>query len=229
MSELFNRETHKQYLSLLLTDIVKTFGPERLAFKGGTCAVYFYNLPRFSFDLDFDMLKPFNETEISQFREIMARHGNISEFYDKHFTLFCLFDYGKGHPKIKVELNKRIWKNNAYKTAWFMGIAMRIADEATILTNKIVALTDRRSAVARDLYDVWYFLKKGYPLNEALIKERVNKTRNEYLKFVIPFIKKHFTARNVLQGLGETLDEKQKVWAKANLINETIQEIRKKL
>ena len=28
-----------------------------LGFKGGTCAYFFYNLPRFSVDLDFDLLE----------------------------------------------------------------------------------------------------------------------------------------------------------------------------
>ncbi|MBN3039570.1 MAG: nucleotidyl transferase AbiEii/AbiGii toxin family protein [Candidatus Omnitrophica bacterium] len=224
MSKLFDRDTHMRYLSLLLTVMSKTF-PEHLAFKGGTCAALFYNLPRFSFDLDFDIVRPFGNAETSLLREIVSQHGNVREFYDKSFTLFCLFDYGKGHPNIKIELNKRLWKNNTYKPAWFMGVAMRIADESTLITNKIIALTNRRGAVARDLYDTWFFLKKGYSLNDALIMERTSQDKNTYLKSVIMFIKKHFTSRNVLQGLGESLDEKQKVWVKAHLINETMSEI----
>ena len=158
MSRLFESNVHKRYLSLLLTELAKTF-PEKIAFKGGTCAYFFYNLPRFSFDLDFDILRQFSATDIDMFREAIARHGRAREFHDKQNTLFCLFDYGKDHPNIKIELNKRLWKNNVYKLVWFLGVPVAIADEATVLTNKLVALTDRKSAVARDLYDCWYFLK----------------------------------------------------------------------
>lgn len=226
MSLIFNREIHKRYLSLLLSDIVKTF-PERVAFKGGTCAALFYNLPRFSFDLDFDLLYMFSLSNISELKELLSRYGEIKDFYNKKYTLFFLFDYGKGYPKIKIELNKRVWKNNIYKPAWFLGVALSIAEEATMLTNKIVALTERKSPAARDLYDSWYFLKAGYSLSDALIQERTGKSKQEYLKSAASFIKKNYTSRNVLQGLGETLDDKQKIWAKAHLINEAVTEIEK--
>lgn len=228
MSSIFDREIHKRYLSLLLTAIAKTF-PEKIAFKGGTCAALFYNLPRFSFDLDFDLLYMFSSSNISELKELLSQHGEIKDFYDKKYTLFFLFDYGKGYPKIKIELNKRVWKNNVYKPAWFLGIALSIAEEATLLTNKIVALTERRSPAARDLYDSWYFLKADYPLRDALIQERTGKSKQGYLKLAVSFIKKNYTSRNVLQGLGETLNDKQKIWAKAHLINEAVIEIEKRI
>jgi len=118
VSLIFNREIHKRYLSLLLSDIVKTF-PERVAFKGGTCAALFYNLPRFSFDLDFDLLYMFSLSNISKLKELLSRYGEIKDFYNKKYTLFFLFDYGKGYPKIKIELNKRVWKNNIYNQRGF--------------------------------------------------------------------------------------------------------------
>jgi len=228
MSRLFDPAVHKRYLSLLLTELAKTF-PEKIAFKGGTCAYFFYNLPRFSFDLDFDMLREFSAKDIDLFREILSRHGQAREFRDKQSTLFCLFDYEKGHPNIKIELNRRVWKNNVYKPVWFLGIPIAIADEATVLTNKLVALTDRKNVVARDLYDSWYFLKSGFPLKDALVMERTGQDLGEYLKRAMIFIKKTYTARNVLHGLGDALDEKQKAWAKAHLVAETIQEIEKRI
>jgi predicted nucleotidyltransferase component of viral defense system len=228
MSRLFDPNLHKRYLSLLLTELAKGF-PEKIAFKGGTCAYLFYNLPRFSFDLDFDMLREFSAQDVGMFREVVSRHGQAKEFRDKQNTLFCLFDYGKGHPNIKIEINRRVWKNNVYKPVWFFGVPVAIADEATVLTNKLVALTDRKNAVARDLYDAWYFLKSGFPLKDALVMERTNKDLAAYLKGAIVFVKKTYTARNVLHGLGDALDEKQKVWAKEHLVSETIQEMEKRV
>ena len=224
MSRLFDRERHKRYLALLLTELAKAF-PEKIAFKGGTCAYFFYNLPRFSFDLDFDMIRAFKAMDVDLFREIAARHGQAKNFYDKANTLFCLFDYGKECPNIKIELNKRVWKNNVYKPVWFIGVPVSLADETTVLTNKLVALTDRKTAVARDLYDTWYFLKAGFTIHDALILERTGKDTRAYLTEVAAFIKKTYTPRNVLHGLGDTLDEKQKAWAKEHLVAETIQEI----
>lgn len=224
MSRLFQQDKHKRYLALLLTELAKAF-PEKIAFKGGTCAYFFYNLPRFSFDLDFDMIRAFKAVDVDRFRELVEKHGQAKNFYDKANTLFCLFDYGKDYPNIKIELNKRVWKNNVYKPVWFMGVPFFIADETTVLTNKLVALTDRKTAVARDLFDIWYFLKAGFPVNGALILERTGKDAGTYLTSITVFIEKTYTPRNVLHGLGDALDEKQKVWAKGHLVLETMQEI----
>ena len=228
MSRLFDPTVHKRYLSLLLTELAKAF-PEKIAFKGGTCGYFFYDLPRFSFDLDFDMLRQFSPVDADTFRVILSRHGQAKEFRDKQNALFCLFDYGRGHPNIKIELGRRVWKNNTYKPVWFLGVPLAIADETTVLTNKLVALTDRKTAVARDLYDSWYFLKAGFPVSEALVMERTGKSLAAYLKEAMGFIQKTYTARNVLHGLGDVLDEKQKSWAKDHLVPETIREMEQRI
>ncbi|MDP3017695.1 MAG: hypothetical protein Q8N70_11570 [Deltaproteobacteria bacterium] len=106
---------------------------------------------------------------------------------------------------------------------------LAIADETTVLTNKLVALTDRKTAVVRDLYDSWYFLKAGFPVSDALVMERTGKGLAVYLKGAIGFIKKTYTDRNVLHGLGDVLDEKQKAWTKDHLIPETIQEMKQRI
>jgi len=224
----FDKECHKQILLRLLVDIYKEFGG-RLGFKGGTCAYLFYDLPRISLDLDFDMLDKFENKDIDALKSIFTKKTEIKDFRDKKFTLFFLLDYEKNTPNIKVELNKRLWENNRYKNILFLGIQIKIADEATLLTNKIVALTDRKAPVARDLFDVCYLLKLGYPLTEELIKERTGKSKGEYLGGLARFIEKNFSEKNILYGLGEVLEEKQKEWVRKELIKETLEDIKKRL
>lgn len=221
-----NREFHKQMLIKILVDIFKEFDG-KLGFKGGTCAYLFYDLPRISLDLDFDLLTPFEKKDVDALRAILAKRAIIKDFKDKHFTLFFLLDYEKDTPNIKIEFNKRVWKNNNYKTIWFLGVEMKIADESTILTNKIVALADRRIPVARDLFDSFYLLKLGFKLNENLIIERKGKTLAEYVEFLLLFIQQTYNDKNILHGLGEVLDRKQKEWVKKDLIQEMVKELKK--
>ena len=108
-----------------------------------------------------------------------------------------------------------------------MGLPLVIPDEPTLMTNKLVALTDRKAAVARDLFDVWYLLGQGFLINEALLSERTGRQAAEYYASVIKFIKKTFTRKNVLQGLGETLDDNQKLWARDHLIEDALLAVRK--
>ena len=221
MSTGFDRNTHGRYLTALLTGIIKAV-PEKTAFKGGTCAALFYDLPRFSFDLDFDIIRPLETLDTDAIKEVLSVNGRIVDEADKEYTLLYEFDYGKGSTKIKIEFNKRVWKNNRYKSDWFMGVPILLADEMTMATNKLVALSDRKSAVVRDLFDSWYFLSHGFMLNEELLIERTGKGLMEYCAFLAGFIKKTFSRRNVLQGLGDALDYKQKAWAREHLIEESI-------
>lgn len=222
----FDPELHKRILIEILVDIFKELDG-KLAFKGGTCGFIFYNLPRLSLDLDFDILKPLTEKDIDSLKIILERRGKIKDFRDKNFTVFFLLDYQINAPNIKIELNKRVLQNNRYKSVWFLGVEMLIVDEATILTNKMIALTNRKQIVSRDLFDVYYFLELGFPVNEELIRERVNKELRDYFIFLQSFIKNNYSAKNILQGLGELLSQKQKEWAKKELISETIKAIEK--
>ena len=222
----FDLELHKQILIKMLVDIFKKFGG-RLGFKGGTCAYLFYDLPRISLDLDFDLLSPFEKKDVDSLRAILAKKGMIRDFRDKRFTIFFLLAYEKDAPNIKIEFNKRVWKNNTYKTIWFLGVEMRIADESTVLTNKLIALSDRRMPVARDLFDGYYLLKLGFKLNDKLIMERTGKTLEEYIEFLIPFVERTYNSRNILQGLGEVLEDKQKGWVKKELTGEMVKELKK--
>ncbi len=221
----FNQEYHKQILIKILVDIFKEFGG-RLGFKGGTCAYLFYELPRISLDLDFDLLSPYAKKDMDSLRAILAKRGMVRDFKDKRFTVFFLLSYEKDAPNIKIEFNKRVWENNAYKTVWFLGVEMRIADESTVLTNKLVALSDRRMPVARDLFDGYYLLKLGFKLNERLIMERTGKTLEDYIEFLIPFIERTYDSKNILHGLGDVLENKQKDWIRKELIQEIVKELR---
>jgi len=222
----FDLELHRQILIRILVDIFKEFG-EGMSFKGGTCAYLFYELPRISLDLDFDLLSPFEKKDVDILKAILSKRGMIRDYKDKRYTVFFLLAYKEDAPNIKVEFNKRIWKNNTYKTVWFLGVEMRIADESTVVTNKLIALSDRRMPVARDLFDGYYLLKLGFKLNDKLIMERTGKTLKEYIEFLIPFIERTYSSKNILHGLGEVLEEKQKDWVRKELIREMVKELKK--
>ena len=111
----FEIDKHKRILAEILIDVIKYLNG-KVVFKGGTAAMMFYNLPRMSLDLDFDLLEELSGEEIDTLKIILKKHGEIKEFRDKRFTLFFLLDYKVNYPNIKLEFNKRIWKNNSCKT-----------------------------------------------------------------------------------------------------------------
>ncbi|MDD3491790.1 MAG: nucleotidyl transferase AbiEii/AbiGii toxin family protein [Candidatus Pacebacteria bacterium] len=224
----FPAEKHKRILTGVLLDIFK-YLDGKIAFKGGTAAMLFYGLPRLSLDLDFDVIKDLDSEDIDRIKIVIEKYGRIKDFYNKRYALFFLLDYELNAPNIKLEFSKRKWKNNNYVTHWLSGTEVKIVDIPTMVTHKIIALTDRKVPVARDLFDVYYFLNKGYSINPELLKERINKSQKEYLNDLIKFIERNYNSKNVLQGIGELVNEKEKEWLRKNLVTESIKEIKKYL
>ena len=73
-----------------------------LGFKGGTAAMLFYALPRFSVDLDFDLLNPDKkEAVFARLKEILPSFGEVIETSDKHHTLLFVLRYKKYNSSLK--------------------------------------------------------------------------------------------------------------------------------
>ena len=77
-----------------------------LGFKGGTAAMMFYGLDRFSVDLDFDLLVEDKSNHVfAQVLSIVDKYGTIKDSQQKRHSLFCLLSYEDKAHNIKVEIN----------------------------------------------------------------------------------------------------------------------------
>lgn len=221
---------HKTNLTNILIDIYKdSLLGSVLGFKGGTAALLFYDLPRFSVDLDFDLVADFKdgsedfENMIKRMTKLLSEKYTIKDQSQKFNTLFWLVSYGDGFAHIKVEVSTRENPFNHYILKSFYGSKIKVLDIKDMIAHKMVALTERSSIANRDLFDVYYFLGTPYAseINYDVIKHRTGKDAKEFYKFLVEFVSK-IDPRSVLNGLGEVLDESQKDWAKAKLIKEIL-------
>jgi predicted nucleotidyltransferase component of viral defense system len=92
---MLDRNVHKTILLQILKDIYTdtSLGPI-LGFKGGTAANFFYDLGRFSVDLDFDLLNGDKEAFVfEKIEKILHEYGTIKEKYRKKHTLLFVISY----------------------------------------------------------------------------------------------------------------------------------------
>jgi predicted nucleotidyltransferase component of viral defense system len=73
---------------------------------------------------------------------------------------------------VKIDISRKIWDNNNYEIVNFFGTDINVQTKDTIFANKLVALTDRKSLANRDIYDIYFFFKNSFDINEDLIFER---------------------------------------------------------
>ncbi len=226
---MLNKEKHQLIMGQILKDIYTdtTISP-LLGFKGGTCAYFFYNLPRFSVDLDFDLLVASEKNKKIIFEKIisiLSKYGKLKDKHIKKFTIFALLSYEKAEHNIKLEINTRETIKNIsehYKTKERLGISTLVAKKDYIFASKLAALTSRNETAMRDIYDIHYFAKNNWDINHKVIEERSGKNTEKYLIDCIDFIKK-IKDNQILKGLGELVNsEKEKAWIKDHLRNDSI-------
>lgn len=219
---------HKTNLTNILIDIFKnSYLSPMLGFKGGTAALLFYNLPRFSVDLDFDLIinlkkdsPEFNEF-IAKMSTLLSAKFEIKDQSTKYNTLFWLISYGSGLTNIKVEISTRDNPYNHYNLVPFYGTTIRIIDLKDMIAHKLVDVIERGTLANRDLFDIHYFLglPKASEINYQIIKHRTGKNPKEFYLYLLEYLDK-INSKSILSGLGEVLTNSQKDWAKAKLIIE---------
>lgn len=215
-------DQHRNKLLQILKDIYSDSElASCLGFKGGTAAYLFYDLNRFSVDLDFDLLDESKEDLVFAKIEIIAnKYGVIKDKAKKRFNVFFLLSYQEGLQGIKIEISRRYFESK-YELKSYMGISMLVMAREDMFANKLLALHDRMEKASRDIFDVWFFRKNDWPVNRELVEQRSKMRFEDLVSNCITRLEK-ITKRNILAGLGELLTESQKDWAKAKLIDDTV-------
>ena len=214
--------THKTILFQILKDIYSdTMLAPFLGFKGGTAALMFYGLDRFSVDLDFDLLDESQEEVVFvRVANIIKKYGTIREANRKRFGVFFTLSYEDTARHVKVEINRRQF-GSRYEIKTYLGVSMLVMIPEDVFAHKLMAMHERIGKTSRDIYDVWFFLQHRFPINREIVQERSGMSFDEFLQACIEQLEK-MSNRHILDGIGELLTPSQKDWAKAKLREDTI-------
>lgn len=222
---MLNQSHHKIHITNILLDLYRdSFLAQHLGFKGGTAAYLFYNLPRFSVDLDFDIIGPETD-DIAIRKQIEQRIGSqyiIKDNSHKYNTLFWLLSYGKGEANIKLEVSTRR-SPGLYKNQTLYGTQIPVIVLGDMIAYKLITIQDRKRTANRDLFDAHFFLSGPYVelLNDKIIKERTGKSMPDFWDGLLEFLS-NYHPKSPLEGLGELLEPAQKDWVRNKMLLELI-------
>lgn len=209
----------------LLKDIYSDFElANNLGFKGGTALMLFYGLPRFYLDLDFNLLDASLEKKVyGTIRKIARKYGTIYDEARKFFGMIVVLNYGTEERKLKIEISKRSF-NDRYEIKPYLGISIKAMVQEDMFAHKLCALLDRNAITNRDIFDSWFFMQKQTPVNRKIIEARMGMPYTDYLQKCIEHLENNKS--NLLQGLGELMDQKMKTFVRNDLKSETIKLLR---
>lgn len=213
---------HKFLLVQILKDIYTDIELANcLGFKGGTALMFFYDLPRFSVDLDFNLLVSDKEDIVyGKVRKILLKYGTIFDEAKKFYGPLIVLNYGFGERKLKVEISNRIF-DNRYEVKNLLGINMKVMVQEDMFAHKLCALLDRNTITNRDIFDCWFFMQKQTPINKHIVEFRMGISLEEYLQKCIDHLES-ISEKGLLQGLGELMDDSMKKFVQTKIRSEVI-------
>lgn len=213
---------HKIFLVQILKDIYSDLELANwLGFKGGSALMFFYDLPRFSVDLDFNLISEGKEKDVfEKMREILLKYGTIHDEAQKFYGPLLVLDYGSGERKLKIEISNRKFADR-YEIKDLLGIKMKVMTGPDLLAHKLCALLDRNTVTNRDIFDCWFLMNKHIPVNKTIVEKRMNISLAAYLEKCIDKMES-LKNRSLLQGIGELIDEDMKNFVHQHLKTETI-------
>lgn len=177
------------YLQDIVLGTVSRETADELVFKGDTALLKFYQLDRFSDDLDFTARRELSWSSliddavrdlenhgasVEELRtdesdeSVTARLGIRGPLYTGDYRSLCF---------IRLEANTKCSAVNVTARRYHPQFAdlpsfdLSVLDEAEILAEKIRALMTRRQP--RDLYDSYHLLSKGVGVDAALVREKL--------------------------------------------------------
>ncbi len=196
---LSQENCEKDYLlEVILFVIYSEFG-SALIFKGGTALYKFYNLNRFSEDLDFTLNKKNFDFErlakkILSSLDWLGIRGKVKEFSKYRNEVNIKFNFigpeyrGSKESMAFVSLNISLRERAinfkmeklipSYREIPAFDVFVFSAEE--ILAEKVRAILSRNKP--RDVYDLWFLLKRGAKIDFGLINKKLKLIGKKFSK-----------------------------------------------
>ena len=213
---------HRFFLVQILKDIYADLELANcLGFKGGTALMFFYDLPRFSVDLDFNLLDIQREDiAYRKVHQILSRYGKIFDEAKKFYGPLIVLDYGINERKLKVEISNRKFENR-YEIKNLLGINVKVMVQEDMFAHKLCALLDRNAVANRDIFDCWFFMQRQTPINKSIVESTMSRSFSKYIQTCIERLEL-MSDKGLLQGMGELMDSKMKRFVRLELHSEVL-------
>ncbi|MEF8874674.1 MAG: nucleotidyl transferase AbiEii/AbiGii toxin family protein [Candidatus Thermoplasmatota archaeon] len=217
---------------------------DSLVFKGGTSLRKVHGLDRFSEDLDFNIIgKNAEEILMSGIKglEKTGIEAELAHFDDRKDVYLAKIRYkGPLHQgtelsegTLKIDISKHKIHN---KTSWetILGTypdtgtySVKVMDLEEILAEKFRSLVQRDTP--RDLYDIWYVLKKGAELRYELLDQKfrdLDMTTRTPTDILSNYRLSEEDWKRDMRDLIHRTPEKEKIWEEiSEIVNQSLSDL----
>jgi predicted nucleotidyltransferase component of viral defense system len=197
--------------------LAKSKAGSQIAFKGGTALKLFYDLPRYSEDVDYDILPGVFDEELLDVitRLFKKQKWEITDQALKYYTLLFELRFAgiERNFRLKIEISTR---EKQFDTAILSlrGVPVLTLEPSFLMTEKLFTFIERETG--RDIFDAWFILNNAYTLNESMIQKTFRDERSFY-QTILKRIEKT-DPRKISRHTGKLLGPDYRNWIKTSFL-----------
>lgn len=199
--------------------IAKSKAGSHIAFKGGTALKLFYDLPRYSEDIDYDSLRNIFPQELMNILKAMTtkKRWEITDDAVKHNTVLMELRFAgpERNFRVKIEISTR---EKELKTTVLLlrGVPVQTLEPTLLMTEKLMTFIDRQAG--RDIFDAWFILNNAYALDEEIILKTFGNEVNFYSE-ILNVIGK-LEPKKILRDTGKLLSLDHRKWIETSFLSD---------
>lgn len=201
----------------VVQSVAKSEAGSHLAFKGGTALKLFYDLPRYSEDIDYDFLGKISPQQMLDILKLLAakRKWEVTDDAVKYNTILLELRFAgpERNFRVKIEISTRE-KDLKTTILSLRGVPVLTLEPSFLMTEKLITYVKRKAG--RDIFDAWFILNNSYPLDETLLIDTFG-GRTNFFSALLKVTQKA-DPQKILRDTGKLLSIDQRNWIKTSFL-----------
>ncbi len=224
---IFNQYRESKIIEMV-QGVAKSAAGPLLAFKGGTALRLFWDLPRFSEDLDYTLLQKEKKKDVFKMvHDIAVGAGyEITDEMIKFKTVLFEFRFRWAGPTfhLKIEISDPLPADTArgnfpVRVALLRGVPVYVMLEDRIMAQKLCAFMDREAP--RDMFDLWFILEKRLRVDWAYVAACTGLRKKAFFLKGVERVRR-FPRTKLVSDLGKLVSAKDRQWIKTNFLDDLV-------
>lgn len=214
--DIFNQFRENTIIEVIQAFSKSDAGPH-IVFKGGTALKLFYDLPRYSEDIDYDSTGKLSPQNLMENIKTVAakKKWEVTDEAVKYNTILVelRFRGPERNFRLKIEISTR---EKELKTTILSlrGVPVISLEQPFLMTEKLITFVDRQAG--RDYFDAWFILNNAFPLDERLILQKFSDIALFYQR-LLDIIKKA-DSKKIHRDTGKLLSLDHRNWIKTSFL-----------
>ena len=225
--EFFNQYRENTIIEVVQA-VAKSDAGSHLAFKGGTALKLFYDLPRYSEDIDYDFLGKISPQRMMDILKslVAKKKWGVTDDAVKYNTILLELRFAGPERNFRIKLEVSTREKELKTTIQSLrGVPVLTLEPSFLMTEKLITFIERQAG--RDIIDAWFILDSAYPLDETMLVDNFGGLTN-FFTILLNVIQKA-DSKKIFRDTGKLLSLDHRNWINTSFLSDFQRLVSRKL